>query len=148
MQRIYDWVCGKKNSHHLPFLWAILIGLLVAYLSWFTKNRLQSLPPALNIKDLPQHNRSFIAERAFQDLRIITGFGTRPTGSHANEILSIEFLKSSLSQIKKSAHPNQKIESDIQVTSGAVWNKIYRNVQNFIVRLAGSDKVEDSLLLK
>lgn len=150
---LYEAGNQKSNVHNLSHWWSVTIVTSVFVLSWFTKYRLQTLPTALNVNDLPQYNQSFIAERAWHDLNIITSFGTRPTGSHANEVQSIDFFKRELMHIQRAAHPIQKIYSDIQVVSGSYYigfkphpmTNIYRNVQNFIVRLAGSDENENSL---
>lgn len=153
MYTIYDTSKRKTNVHHLSQWWALSITAMVFVLSWFAKHRLLTLPPSLTVNDLRTHNQSFIAERAWHDLNILTSFGTRPTGSHANEVLAIDFLKRELSFIQRAAHPSQKIYSDIQKASGAYFinfkphpmTNIYRNVQNFIVRLAGSDEAENTL---
>lgn len=147
MDKISQTSCLKTNVHQLSWIWTILLGAIVFFLSWYTEYRLLTLPPQLSVNDSSHHNQSFIAERAWHDLITITGFGTRPTGSHANEVLAIEFFKSELSSIKRGAHRNQKIHSDIQVTSGRYNRKIYRNVQNVIARLDGSDEAENSLML-
>lgn len=117
-------------------------------LGWYSKHRLLSLPTGLTVNDLPTHSQSFIAERAWHDLNILTSFGPRPTGVHANEVLAIDFFKRELSYIQKNAHPNQKIYGDIQIVSGSYFiqfkphpmTNVYRNVQNFIVLLAGSEQ--------
>lgn len=148
MYTICDTGNRKSNVHHLSHWWAILLTALVFALSWFSKHRLLTLPTGLTVNDLPKHNGSFIAERAWHNLNNLTSFGTRPVGSHANEVLAIDFFKRESSYIKRGAHPNQKIDSDIQVVSGAFYLNlminIYRNVQNFVVRLAGSDKAGDT----
>lgn len=153
MYTIYDTGSRKTNVHHLSHWWAVAIMAMVFVLSWFAKHRFLTLPPSLTVNDLGTHNQSFISERAWHDLNILTSFGTRPTGSHANEVLAIDFFKRELSFIQRAAHPSQKIYSDIQKVSGAYFinfkphpmTNIYRNVQNFIVRLAGSDEAEDTL---
>lgn len=117
-------------------------------LGWYSKHRLLSLPTGLTVNDLPTHSQSFIAERAWHDLNILTSFGPRPTGVHANEVLAIDFFKRELSYIQKNSHPNQKIYGDIQIVSGSYFiqfkphpmTNVYRNVQNFIVLLAGSEQ--------
>ncbi|XP_031617647.1 endoplasmic reticulum metallopeptidase 1-like [Contarinia nasturtii] len=153
MYTIYDTGNRKTNVHHLSHWWAISLTAMVFVLSWFSHHRLLTLPPSLTVNDLPTHNQSFIAERAWHDLNILTSFGPRPTGSHANEVLAIDFFKRELSYIERNANPNQKIISDLQIVSGSYFinfkphpmTNIYRNVQNFIVRLAGSEEEENSL---
>lgn len=153
MCTMYDIGSGKAKSDKLTNWWILSLTVFVCILSLFVGHRLRTLPFGLTEKDLPTHNQSFIAERAWRDLTVLTGFGTRPTGSHANEVLSIDFFKRELRKIKELTHRNQNISSDIQIVSGGYYNgcnpylraNIYRNVQNFIVRLAGSDEAEKSL---
>lgn len=153
MYSIYDAGSRKSNVHHLSLWWSLLLVTSVIILSYFTNYRLQTLPEPLSVNDLPEHNTSFIAERAWHDLNILTSFGPRPTGTQANEILAIDFFKRELNYIHQVAHPSQKIYSDIQVVSGGYFvgfkphpmTNLYRSVQNFIVRLAGSDENENSL---
>lgn len=145
MYTIYDTSHRKSNVHHLSHWWALSLVVLVFFLSWFTNHRLQTLPAGLTVNDLPDHKQSFIAERAWHDLNILTSFGTRPTGTKANEILAMDFFKRELSYIEKAAHKNQHISSDIQIVSGSYFigfkphpmTNIYRSVQNFIVKLHG-----------
>lgn len=153
MYTIYDTGSRKSNVHHLSYWWAIWLSSIVFLLSWFVKHRLNTLPPSLSVNDLHLYNDSFIAERAWHDLNILTSFGTRPTGTKANEVLAMDFFKRELSYIQRDAHPNQKIYSDIQVVSGGYFvnfktypmTNIYRNVQNFVVRLAGSEEAENTI---
>lgn len=153
MYTIYDTGGRKSNVHHLSYWWAVWLASMVFVLSWFVKHRLNTLPPTLTVNDLHKYNESFIAERAWHDLNILTSFGTRPTGTKANEVLAMDFFKRELSFIQRDAHPNQKIYSDIQVVSGGYFvnfkphpmTNIYRNVQNFIVRLAGSEEAENTI---
>lgn len=98
------------------------------------------------MNDLPTHSNSFIAERAWHDLNILTNFGPRPTGVYANEIQAIDFFKRELNYIQNAAHENQKIYLDIQKVSGAYYvpfkpygmTNVYRSVQNVVVQLEGS----------
>lgn len=87
----------------------ILLSLLTRY------NLRENLPKALDNSDLLHNPSAFIAERAWKDLKILTNFGPRPTGSYSNEILAVDFLKREISYIKQMAHRNQKIEMDLQV---------------------------------
>lgn len=91
---------------------------------------------------------SFIAERAWTDLRILNDFGPRPTGNYANEVLAVDFLKREISYIQQMANPKQKIYADVQQVTGAYWanfkphgmTNVYRNVQNVIVKLVGESE--------
>lgn len=73
------------------------------------------MPKALGNTDLLHNPHSFIAERAWKDLKILTNFGPRSLGTYSNEVLAVDFLKREISYIKQLAHKNQRIELDIQV---------------------------------
>lgn len=125
---------------------------MVLCLSWYTKHRLFSLPTGLTVNDLPTHYDSFISERAWHDLNILNNFGPRPTGNYANEVLAVDFFKREISFIQQKANTNQRIYVDVQKTTGAYWaafkphgmTNVYRNVQNVIVQLAGSEGTANS----
>lgn len=134
--------------HNISTIWGIagFIGLLI--LGSYSLSRLWKLPSALKKSDIATNPDSFISERAWYDLKILNDFGTRPTGSYANEVLAVDFFKREINYIQQHAHKNQKIESDIQIVSGAYFagfrphgmTSVYRNVQNVIVKLIGSNE--------
>lgn len=144
----YNYRSRKLNVHNISTWWALLIFGAVFLLGSISKHRLCSLPNPLTANEIVSHNASFIAERAFYDLNILTSFGPRPTGTEANEILAVDFFKRELGYITDGAHANQLIETDIQVVSGAYYipfkphpmNNVYRNVQNVVALLAGRDE--------
>lgn len=147
MYTIFDSGYRKHNVHNLTLWWAAVWIAMVFSLGYYSKYRLLSLPTGLTVNDLETHPDSFIAERAWHDLNILNNFGPRPTGNYANEILAVDFLKREISYIQEAAHKNQRIYIDVQKTSGAYWaafkphgmTNVYRNVQNVIVLLAGSE---------
>lgn len=47
--------------------------------------------------------------------------GPRVSGSYANEVLAVNFLKREINAIQQAAHRKQKIHADVQVVSGAFW---------------------------
>lgn len=142
----------RSGVHSLSNWWTLLCVGLVVVLGYLTRLRLLALPKDLNVNDLEKFPDAFIAERAWHDLNILTSFGTRPTGSRANEVLAVDFFKRELSYIQEKAHPSQKIYADVQKVSGSYFldfkphgmTNVYRSVQNFIVKLMGSE--EESLL--
>lgn len=100
-------------------------------------------PPSPN---QAHHPDTFIAERARVDLRILNDFGPRVTGSHANEVLAVDFLKREIAHIQANAHPAQKIYADVQRCTGALFaefrphpfTSVYRDVQNVLAKVVGS----------
>lgn len=145
---MFDYTHRKANVHNLSNWWSLTIFAAVFLLGWATRQRMLSMPDALTVNDLPKHADSFIAERSFYDLNILTSFGTRPVGSEANEKLAVDFFTRELNYIQAGAHANQRIEADVQVVSGAYFiefkphpmNNAYRNVQNVVALLAGSEE--------
>lgn len=90
-------------------------------------------------------------------MRILNDFGPRVTGTYANEVLTVDFLKREISYIQQMANAKQKIYSDVQTVSGAYWagfkpqgmTNVYRSVQNVVVKLVGQSegKGNHSLML-
>lgn len=97
---------------------------------------------------------SFIAERAWHDLKILTSFGPKVTGTYSNEQLAVDFLQREVKYIKQLAHKSQEIELDHQIVSGDYYitmvhlsySNAYRNVQNIVVKLHGESD-EHALLM-
>ncbi|EAA07277.5 AGAP003432-PA [Anopheles gambiae str. PEST] len=144
-----------KNLHHLEsgavygaLLVVVGCGLLTSYLA-------TRLPPALTVGDLERAPNAFIAERAWASLKTLNDLGPKPAGSQANEVLAYEFLLQEVQRINASKHDSQQLEVDSQTVTGAFsisllnqsMTSVYRNVQNLVVRLAGSDVHQHALLL-
>uniref|UniRef100_A0A6E8VG70 FXNA-like protease n=1 Tax=Anopheles coluzzii TaxID=1518534 RepID=A0A6E8VG70_ANOCL len=144
-----------KNLHHLEsgavygaLLVVVGCGLLTSYLA-------TRLPPALTVGDLERAPNAFIAERAWASLKTLNDLGPKPAGSQANEVLAYEFLLQEVQRINASKHDSQHLEVDSQTVTGAFsisllnqsMTSVYRNVQNLVVRLAGSDVRQHALLL-
>nr|XP_040219943.2 endoplasmic reticulum metallopeptidase 1-like [Anopheles coluzzii] len=144
-----------KNLHHLEsgavygaLLVVVGCGLLTSYLA-------TRLPPALTVGDLERAPNAFIAERAWASLKTLNDLGPKPAGSQANEVLAYEFLLKEVQRINASKHDSQQLEVDSQTVTGAFsisllnqsMTSVYRNVQNLVVRLTGSDVRQHALLL-
>ncbi|XP_055371692.1 endoplasmic reticulum metallopeptidase 1-like [Condylostylus longicornis] len=137
---------GKKNVHNISEIYGIITLIVVILLGILTRwNYKDNLPKALSHTDLMHKSATFLGDRAWRDLRILTSFGTRPTGSYANEILTVDFLKREFGFISQNAHKNQKLDIDVQVVSGSYYipfkphgmTNVYRNVQNVIMKING-----------
>ncbi|XP_046804765.1 endoplasmic reticulum metallopeptidase 1-like [Lucilia cuprina] len=147
---IFDSVYSKRNVHHIWEGWSfVVLGVLILLGYTCRYNLHENLPKALGNSDLLYNPHSFIAERAWKDLKILTNFGPRVVGSYSNEVLAVDFLKREISYIKQLAHKNQRIELDVQVVSGTYWTgfkpygmtTMYRNIQNVVVKLHGEYKL-------
>ncbi|XP_050071851.1 endoplasmic reticulum metallopeptidase 1-like [Anopheles maculipalpis] len=143
-----------KNLHELhssavygALLVVIGCGLLTSYLS-------TRLPPALTVENLERSPNAFIAERAWASLKTLNDMGPKPAGSQANEVMAYEFLLKEVQRIEASKHDSQQLELDSQTVTGAFsisllnqsMTSMYRNVQNVVVRLVGSDARQALLL--
>ncbi|XP_068152302.1 endoplasmic reticulum metallopeptidase 1-like [Drosophila tropicalis] len=144
---LFDAGYRKRNIHHISQGWgfvAVAITLLLGFCSQYHFH--ENLPKALDNSELLHNPNSFLSERAWHDLKILSSFGSRSVGKYTNEVLAIEFLKKVINNdIKNLAHANQRVELDVQVVSGGFWadfkpygmTSIYRNVQNVVVKLHG-----------
>ncbi|XP_058460649.1 endoplasmic reticulum metallopeptidase 1-like [Malaya genurostris] len=101
-----------------------------------------NLPDALTRDDLENNPGAFIAERAWENLKALNGFGPKPTGSVANEKITADYLKREIELIKASSHTSQELLMKHQIVSGGYavrssGTSLYRNVQNLVVMLVG-----------
>lgn len=154
--KIFDIDNEKQNVHNVSQIWGLVTVIAVFLLGCATRyNYRENVPRAVQNNDiLPQPSR-FIASRAWKDLEILTNFGPKPTGSYANEVLAVDFLKREVSYIKQMSHQSQNIELDIQIVTGAYWadfkphgmTNVYRNVQNVVVKLHGENKSANNSLM-
>lgn len=114
----------------------LLCGTVSSYL--FT-----NLPNALTRADLERYPGAFIAERAWDNLKVLNDIGPKPTGSDANEKLTVNYLKREIELIQASKHRNQLLATEHQITTGGYpvdkLTSLYRNVQNLVVKLAGEN---------
>ncbi|KAJ3649732.1 hypothetical protein Zmor_021456 [Zophobas morio] len=114
-----------------------------------------TLPTPLKLTDEETYPDSFIAERAQNDLKALTGIGSRVVGGYKNENLTVDFLQNEINSIIHEAHTNHKIEIDTQVVTGAHYldykpnGKIvpYSNLQNIVVKLYAANDTSDSVLI-
>lgn len=147
-REVFDLGFYKQNVHHISQWWAFGILALVFALATVTKWQLFNFPVALSTNSGATDR--FIGERARADLQILNDFGPRPTGSYANEVLAVDFLKREISFIQQAANPAQRIYADVQKVSGAYWGafkphgmtNVYRNVQNVVVKLVGAEEAQ------
>lgn len=103
-------------------------------------------------KDNPD---AFIAERAINDLKLLTDLGPRATGSYENEVLAVDFILRQIDMIVHQKNLIQNIEIDIQEVSGSYSLEsmqvdqinVYSKVQNIVVKLYGSENDTNSSIL-
>lgn len=108
------------------------------------------LPTALTLEDAQQNE--FIAERAYKDLYTLSNIGNKLTGSKQNEVDAVNFILSTLAEIKdnlESAYFDMEI--DLSQASGVfgtgTTRSVYQGVQNIVVKLTPKESSSQSYLL-
>ncbi len=81
----------------------------------------------------------------------ITNIGPKVVGSETNEVVAIEFFQKKIQAIRKEKNELHEIEFDVQMGSGSfqldTMTSVYRNIQNFIVKLSPANVTTTSSLL-
>uniref|UniRef100_A0A182IWG8 FXNA-like protease n=1 Tax=Anopheles atroparvus TaxID=41427 RepID=A0A182IWG8_ANOAO len=143
------------NLHQLEAQHGILGIVLLLFCGTVSSYLCTYLPDALTIADLGSHPTAFIAERAWDNLQVLNDFGPKPTGSRANELGAADYLRREIEKVQATKHAAQQVETEHQTISGAYpiafmgnpLTSVYRNAQNIVVRLAGSDEAANALML-
>ncbi|XP_055601479.1 endoplasmic reticulum metallopeptidase 1-like [Uranotaenia lowii] len=148
-----DYDKGQSISVIWAFvLTAAVVGLyFLVYLNWV------SLPTGLTTTDEPSNPGRFIAQRARENLANLTSNGPRVGGSPTNEILTVNFLRSTIEDIIREANPVHRIEVEVQQQDGHMFfnylnypmTSTYQGVQNVLVKLtpATGPEPENYLML-
>lgn len=137
----------EPNLHQIDSQLGMLGVVLMLLCGTVSSYLFTNLPNALTRADLESYPAAFIAERAWENLKVLNDFGPKPTGSEANEKLTANYLKREIEMIQASKHRNQQLDTKHQVTTGGYpvafmghsLTSLYRNVQNLVVKLAGED---------
>ncbi|KFB43336.1 AGAP003422-PA-like protein [Anopheles sinensis] len=143
------------NLHQLEAQHGILGIVLLLFCGTVSSYLCTYLPDALTVADLASHPTAFIAERAWDNLQVLNDFGPKPTGSRANELDAAGFLRREIEKVKATKHAAQRVVTEHQIVSGAYpiafmgnpLTSVYRNAQNIVVKLAGSDDGGHALML-
>ncbi|XP_053698537.1 endoplasmic reticulum metallopeptidase 1-like [Sabethes cyaneus] len=142
-----------NNIHRVGPQYGILVVLLVLAAGSVTNYFLTNLPDALTIEDLERYPNTFIAERAWNNLKSFVDLGPRVAGTKANDELAVEIFKREIEAIQATKHADHEVITENQIATG-VFNftfygtsmtTVYRNVQNVVVKLAGES--DNALLL-
>lgn len=98
-----------------------------------------------------QHPMSFIGERAMKNNIEITNLGVKVVGSDINEVIAIDFFRNKIQTIIDAKSSLHDIEFDVQMSSGSfqldTMTSVYRNIQNFVVKLSPANASPNSSLL-
>ncbi|KAF2903089.1 hypothetical protein ILUMI_03105 [Ignelater luminosus] len=145
----------RRNIHSVSPTTSLFFILLLLGLFGIAILLNETLPTPLKLSDEKNYPNAFITERAQHDLKVLTSFGPRTTGSYENEALAVDFFKREVAYIQQQANVNQKIEMDIQTVSGSYFLDFkpygtvsaYGNVQNVIIKLYSKNNSKHSLLV-
>lgn len=133
------------NLHQIDSQFGMLGVVLMLFCGTISSYMLTSLPDALTRADLESYPGAFIAERAWENLKVLNAIGPKPTGSEANEKHAADYIKREIDLIQASTHKAQKLLVENQIVSGGYQisfmgnplTSLYRNVQNLVVKLEG-----------
>ncbi|XP_017960616.1 endoplasmic reticulum metallopeptidase 1-like [Drosophila navojoa] len=145
------YVAKNKTDSKLPWYFAtgfILFWVLLFFavvIPFFYR-----LPTALTLEDAQENE--FIAERAYKDLYTLSNIGNKLTGSKQNEIDAVNFILSTLAEIKDNLQSDYfDMEIDLSQVSGAfgtgTTRQVYQGVQNIVVKLTPKQSSSQSYLL-
>ncbi|XP_065085133.1 endoplasmic reticulum metallopeptidase 1-like [Ochlerotatus camptorhynchus] len=145
------------NLHQIDSQLGMLGVLLMLICGAISSYLLSNLPNALTRADLENNPGAFIAERAWENLKVLNDFGPKPIGSEANEKLAANYIKREIELIEASKHPNQQLLIEHQLVTGGhsvgfmghPLTSLYRNLQNLVVKLVSEhdDGTSPALLL-
>nr|XP_029712050.1 endoplasmic reticulum metallopeptidase 1-like [Aedes albopictus] len=135
------------NLHQIDSQLGMIGVLLILICGSISSYLLSNLPDALTRAQLENNPGAFIAERAWENLKVLNDIGPKPTGSEANEKLTANYIKREIELIQASKHANQQLLVEHQVVSGGYsvaflghpLTSLYRNVQNLVVKLKGQN---------
>lgn len=81
----------------------------------------------------------------------ITSIGPKVVGSDINEVIAVQFLQTEIQKIIEEKNSVHEIEFDIQNGSGSfqlnTMTSVYRNIQNFVVKLSPANLTTTNSLL-
>ena len=147
------FVWNKRNKSHLqdlqreskkspPNTWIfVTVVLFYSCVLVLSLKAYWTLPAPKTISGSSEDD--FVEERARKHLESLTSFGSRPTGSHANEIEAVNYILHQLRKIQGDTPGNGLVlEVDVQRPSGTFsldfldgFTSVYRNVTNILVRI-------------
>lgn len=134
---------GDHNLHQIDSQFGMLGVFLILLCGTVSSYLFTNLPNALTRADLESYPGTFIAERAWDNLKVLNDIGPKPTGSDANENLTVSYLKREIELIQASKYRDQLLVTEHQVVTGGYpidkLTSLYRNVQNLVVKLAGEN---------
>lgn len=129
----------KNHGYSWVFAVAVLVYTVISIICYVETHAVPSPKPH------DTHYGEFSEDRARVHLDAITSFGPRPTGSVANEILTVNYILQQITKIKSTAKKSIVIDVDVQRPTGTFvldfldgFSSHYFNITNIVVRVSPS----------
>jgi Zn-dependent M28 family amino/carboxypeptidase len=135
-----------KSPHKISSLFFIIFLLFVILTSAISKRILYNTP---ELTETP-----FLGGEAWKDLKYLNDIGPKVTGTSANEVIALSYIKNRILKIISKANKAQNVEFDHQIVTGSYFlafkpygmGAAYRSVQNLVVKVNGNES-NNALLL-
>ncbi|GIY10674.1 endoplasmic reticulum metallopeptidase 1 [Caerostris extrusa] len=150
----------KKKSLPLFRSWTWFL-IFFTYLSIFVfvlYCDLIRFPSPVSVDSLKQSGEArglqFSEERARNFVVELSSIGPKPTGSYENEVIAVDYITRQLEYIKSHTKPVNKIDIDLQKTSGCFdltfkdgMTSCYKDVKNIIARIGPQKPTNKSIVI-
>ncbi|XP_037035537.1 endoplasmic reticulum metallopeptidase 1-like isoform X1 [Bradysia coprophila] len=151
-KKFYQKLKHTHNDHQTISIWwcplYVLLWIILFLVVLFTYN---ILPTPILEEEQILYPLSFIGERAMKDNIELTNLGVKVVGSDINEVIAIDFFRNKIQTIINQKSSLHDIEFDVQMSSGSFqldsMTSVYRNIQNFVVKLSPANAGATSSLL-
>lgn len=142
----------KNETWFLIFLTYFSIFVLVLYVD------VVRFPAPLSVESLQSSglpkDLQFSEERARNFVVELSSIGPKPTGSYENEVIAVDYITRQLNYIKSHTKPVNKVEIDMQKTSGCFdltfkegMTSCYHDVKNIIARIGPQKSTNISIVI-
>ncbi|GFS53073.1 endoplasmic reticulum metallopeptidase 1 [Nephila pilipes] len=151
---------GKKKS--LPLFrnetWFLIFFTYFTIFLFVLYCDLVRFPSSASVDSLKQvegfRGLRFSEERARNFVVELSSIGPKPTGSYENEVIAVDYILRQLEYIKSHTKPVNKINIDVQKTSGCFdltfkdgMTSCYRDVKNVIARISPQKPTNKSIVI-
>ncbi|GBM24991.1 Endoplasmic reticulum metallopeptidase 1 [Araneus ventricosus] len=151
---------GRKKS--LPLyknrVWFIIFATYFSIFLFVLYCDLMRFPSPVSVDSLKKSSGTrglqFSEERARNFVVELSSIGPKPTGSYENEVIAVDYITRQLEYIKSHTKPVNKIDIDLQKTSGCFdltfkdgMTSCYKNVKNIIAKIGPQKSANRSIII-
>ncbi|KAK3090660.1 hypothetical protein FSP39_013471 [Pinctada imbricata] len=147
---------NKNHKFHNSFsIWGFYVAVNLLIYFFVYLRLLHSFPNVIRKGDKDFSER-FSEEQAREHLNAIIGFGPRVSGSHENEVETVNYLLNEIGKIKAQVDDSKDVIVDVQTVSGSFhlqniiktnYYSVYEGLQNIVVKVTSNMTRKDSLLI-